>query len=80
MDMSYRRAWLLVDEMNGMFDRAVVESHRGGKLGGGASVTEFGEALLSRFRAMEEKASAGIEADLDWLEENRRKIPAGESP
>ncbi|MDX3925704.1 MAG: winged helix-turn-helix domain-containing protein [Shinella sp.] len=71
MDMSYRRAWLLVDEMNQMFGKPVVESQRGGKQGGGAVVTEFGEELLTRFREMEKKIENALSSDLDWLEANR---------
>ncbi|MDK1490727.1 winged helix-turn-helix domain-containing protein [Sinorhizobium sp. 7-81] len=68
MDMSYRRAWLLVDALNRMFKEPSVESQRGGKQGGGAAVTAFGEMLIQRFRTMEAKACAAIEDDLDWLE------------
>ena len=75
MDMSYRRAWLLVEEMNVMFSEPVVASQRGGKQGGGAHITHFGEEVLARFRAMEEKTQAAIRADLDWLE-NHRSAPA----
>ncbi len=71
MDMSYRRAWLLVEEMNTMFNDRVVESRRGGTLGGGAALTPFGEELLRRFRAMEARAAAAPEPDLDWLERHR---------
>ena len=60
MDMSYRRAWLLVDEMNRMFNQPVVESQRGGKQGGGAEVSAFGEELLLRFREMERRFAAAI--------------------
>ena len=71
MDMSYRRAWLLVEEMNTMFAQAVVAPQRGGKQGGGAQITPFGEEVLARFRAMEEKTAAAIRSDLDWLEEHK---------
>ena len=72
MDMSYRRAWLLVDALNRMFKEPSVESQRGGRQGGGAAVTPFGETLIARFRAMEAKARAAIADDLDWLEAARR--------
>ena len=72
MDMSYRRAWLLVDAMNRMFGQPVVLSQRGGKQGGGAVVSAFGEELLSRFRAMESTVAHALKGDLDWLEVNRR--------
>ncbi len=71
MDMSYRRAWMLVDTMNRMFAIPVVESQRGGKQGGGAVVTAFGEELLARFRKMEAKTREAIGDDLDWLQSHR---------
>ena len=71
MDMSYRRAWLLVDEMNRLFREPVVESQRGGKQGGGAVLTAFGEALIVRYHAMEEKARAALADDLGWIVANR---------
>ena len=71
MDMSYRRAWLLVSAMNAMFSQPVVDSQRGGKQGGGAVVTEFGEKLLSRFRSMEKKVETAVASDIAWLDANR---------
>jgi molybdate transport system regulatory protein len=67
MDMSYRRAWLLVDEMNRLFREPVVESQRGGKQGGGAMLTPFGEALVAHYHAMEEKAEAALVDDIGWI-------------
>lgn len=73
MDMSYRRAWLLVDALNNMFDLPVVESQRGGKQGGGAALTEFGTSLLHTYRTMQEKLDQAVKSELDWLEKNRRQ-------
>ena len=70
MDMSYRRGWLLVDELNRMFKQPVVETKHGGKSGGGAALTEFGLSLLKRFRAMEQQTMKVLKADLDWLAAN----------
>lgn len=72
MDMSYRRAWLLVDALNRMFAEPAVEPQRGGKAGGGAVLTPFGLSLIERFRAMEAKAAGAIADDIAWLETNRR--------
>lgn len=60
MSMSYKRAWMLVEEMNGAFQNPVVASSRGGAKGGGAYLTETGEAVLSHYRALEQAvADAG---------------------
>jgi molybdate transport system regulatory protein len=64
MEMSYRRAWLLVDTMNQAFKSPVVVTLTGGKAGGGAAVTEFGKEVLKRYSAMEEKARASVAREL----------------
>ncbi len=51
MGMSYRRAWLLVDNLNRCFRAPVVTSQAGGQHGGGASLTEFGYAVVEHYRA-----------------------------
>lgn len=71
MEMSYRRAWLLVDALNHMFRQPVIESQRGGKQGGGAALTAFGTELLDRYRGMEKRMNDALRADIDWLEANR---------
>jgi molybdate transport system regulatory protein len=58
MDMSYRRAWLLVDVMNRSFREPLVQSAVGGTRGGGAQLTEAGMRVLEQFRAMEAAAVA----------------------
>jgi molybdate transport system regulatory protein len=75
MDMSYRRAWMLVDQLNHMFTEPAVDRQRGGKQGGGAQLTPFGEELIVRFRAMERQAENAMRQDLDWLQQHR--LPAG---
>ena len=47
MDMSYKRAWDLVDEINRICGHPVVEPQAGGKNGGGAMLTPFGEKLVA---------------------------------
>lgn len=72
MDMSYRRAWQLVEAINASFKQPVVVTATGGKRGGGASVTDFGRALVAQFHAMESKASAAIADDLSHFTQQIR--------
>jgi molybdate transport system regulatory protein len=64
MGMSYRRAWMLIDTMNGCFRRPLVATSAGGRRGGGARVTTLGREVLRRYRAMETKARDSISAEL----------------
>jgi len=56
LGMSYRRAWLLVKDMNRWFRDPVVTAQQGGSRGGGAVLTPFGEKLIRRFRIIETEA------------------------
>jgi molybdate transport system regulatory protein len=67
LEMAYRHAWELVDDLNAGFAPGVVETAAGGRDGGGARLTDFGEELLARFRAMEATAQAAIAPDLAKL-------------
>ena len=64
MDMSYRRAWLLIDTMNQCFRKPVVDTATGGKGGGGAQITPFGKSVLRRYRVIEARAAAAIAHDI----------------
>lgn len=54
--MSYRRAWLLMDEMDRMFEAPVVVTYPG-RRGSGTELTPFGERLIALYRAMERQAA-----------------------
>jgi molybdate transport system regulatory protein len=65
LDMSYRRAWLLVDTMNQCFRSPLVETLTGGQHGGGARVTALGQDVLRRYLQMEAKAADSVQRELD---------------
>jgi molybdate transport system regulatory protein len=67
MGMSYRRAWLLVDEINHIFREPVVETQMGGSGGGGARLTRLGRDVVSRYRAIEGAAATATAADMRAL-------------
>jgi molybdate transport system regulatory protein len=67
MGMSYRRAWLLVDSLNHCFRAPLVASQAGGQHGGGASLTEFGHAVVRHYRAVERAAQTAAATDVEAL-------------
>jgi molybdate transport system regulatory protein len=67
MDMSYKRAWDLVDEVNRICRRAAVERQTGGKNGGGAVLTPFGVSLVTRYRKIERDAASAVRKELQAL-------------
>jgi len=68
LGMSYRRAWLLVDDMNNCFREPVVAAHAGGSRGGGAALSPFGRNLIDQYRAIEAEAHSATAARLRALE------------
>jgi molybdate transport system regulatory protein len=75
LGMSYRRAWLLVDDMNRCFREPVVTAQPGGAQGGGAALTAFGNKLIRNYRAIETQAMAAIKPQLHDLEAALRSLP-----
>jgi len=64
LGMSYRRAWLLIDQLNRSLRKPAVESAAGGARGGGTLVTPAGLELIERYRAVEAAAMAAAADDL----------------
>jgi len=73
LGMSYRRAWLLVDDMNRCFRAPVVATQPGGARGGGAALTPFGRELIENYRAIEARATAAAKLHLQALEKSLRR-------
>ncbi|AOO82028.1 winged helix-turn-helix domain-containing protein [Bosea vaviloviae] len=67
MAMSYRRAWLLVDNLNRMFRQPLVEAAPGGAKGGGAHLTPMGREIVAHYRAIESKAMKAAALHIDAL-------------
>jgi molybdate transport system regulatory protein len=72
MDMSYSRAWQLVDSMNTHFRKPLVEPKTGGKRGGGAVLTKAGEEVLALYRRLEQRLAADAESFFPEFEKRLR--------
>jgi molybdate transport repressor ModE-like protein len=68
MDMSDRRAWLPVDEMNGLFAQPVIAKWQGGHSKSRACLTQFGEKLIQRHDVPVERSN---DVNRDLLQDNR---------
>src|SRR6266581_6993720 len=73
MNMSYKRAWDLVDEINRICRQAAVERQTGGKNGGGAVLTPFGLSLVARYRKIERNAASAVRKELQALRSDIRR-------
>ncbi len=69
LDMSYRRAWLLLDALNQSFKTPVVSTATGGKHGGGAELTATGEQIVKLYRDLEKAAHASTSPHLKALQQ-----------
>jgi len=67
LEMSYRRAWLLLDDLNHAFTQPVTTASVGGAGGGGARLTPFGRKLITAYRELEQAAGELASARMEWL-------------
>ena len=67
LGMSYRRAWLLVDELNRSLASVAVESAIGGERGGGSALTALGRELVDVYRRIETTATRACAKDIARL-------------
>jgi molybdate transport system regulatory protein len=71
--MSYRRAWLLVEQINESLQYPAVTPIAGGRQGGGAVVTPVGEQIIEIYRAIENTASKYASGEFRAVEKIVRK-------
>jgi molybdate transport system regulatory protein len=67
LGMSYRRAWLLVDETNDCLVERAVSTAAGGSRGGGTALTPAGAEFVRRYRALERRAATAVAEQLQPL-------------
>ena len=67
LGMSYRRAWLLVEETNNCLVRPAVATATGGQRGGGTTLTPVGIELVRRYRSLERATAVAVDRNLKSL-------------
>ena len=68
MEMSYMRAWSLIQIMNTCFKEPVIEAMRGGHERGGAELTATGQRVLKLYRRMEVDGLQAVQTDWRTLQ------------
>jgi molybdate transport system regulatory protein len=71
--MSYRRAWLLVEQINTAFEGPSVSVAMGGPNGGGAVLTPVGERVIDIYRSIEKAARKSASEEFRAVEKIIRK-------
>ena len=67
LGMSYRRAWLLVQEINSGLQRPAVTTTQGGANGSGAAVTPVGEKIIELYHSIEVITSASAHQEFQEI-------------
>lgn len=64
MDISYQKAWKLVDASNKASKTPLVETHIGGNKGGGTVLTPYGKSLIESFEAINNSCWEFLDVEL----------------
>ena len=67
LGMSYRRAWMLLEELNASLSSPATVSEQGGVKGGGSVLTPVGEEVIRIYRAIDEQARLSCARDIERL-------------
>lgn len=77
LEMSYRRAWQLLDNLNRSFEQPLTQASVGGRGGGGVSLTPLGHAVIEAYRALESEIETLAARRLALLEHAVRRESGG---
>jgi molybdate transport system regulatory protein len=67
MKMSYRKAWYSINQMNHASDEPLILLKHGGKHGGIAQITEFGEKIIEKFKSVEKEFAGFLELQTKFM-------------
>lgn len=68
LSMSYKKAWNLLDTVNKSAEKPVVITSIGGKNGGGAQLTAYGQSLITAFDTINKNCWQFLDDQLKQLD------------
>lgn len=68
LNISYKKAWQLLDSVNKSAKKPVTINTIGGKGGGGAELTEYGKSLVKAFDEINKNCWAFLDKQLEKIE------------
>ena len=69
LNMSYKRAWDLIDSVNKSAKKPVTIATKGGKGGGGVQLTPYGKSLITTFETINENCWKFLDEQLTKIEQ-----------
>jgi molybdate transport system regulatory protein len=72
MEMSYARAWRLVDELNKLLSEPVVTTTAGGFTRGGATLTPVGEKTIALYHSIEAQTRSAARSEFQAFQKLMR--------
>ena len=72
MQMSYARAWRLVDELNKLLSEPVVTTTAGGFTRGGATLTPVGEKTIALYHSIEAQTRSAARSEFQAFQKLMR--------
>jgi molybdate transport system regulatory protein len=67
MNMSYKKAWELINHLNEQTTTPVVIPHAGGEKGGGSTLTPEARELIKYYRALRSRFNTFLEKETERL-------------
>ena len=68
LNLSYKKAWHLIDSVNKSAKKPVTISSTGGKGGGGAELTQYGKSLITAFDEINKNCWEFLDTQLEKIE------------
>lgn len=69
LNLSYKKAWHLLDSINKSGKKAATINNKGGKGGGGAQLTDYGKSLIIAFDEINRNCWAFLDTQLEKMKD-----------